>query len=280
MAATRIRILCENRAGLPRFILGEHGFSAHIQHGDRTLLLDTGQGMTLAHNAGALKIDLSLLDHLVISHGHYDHTGGLAGLPPQRKTPLLHAHPGVFTPKYLTPVPGDAPIFIGSPVGLEEVKALNILPCLSRELSEIAPGIWFSGEIPRVTDFERPDPGMTLKTKVGHVPDLLLDDTALLISTDSGPIIVTGCAHAGIVNTMEHFSRELGFKSFHSIIGGTHLAFTRQPAQLEETMAAFNRFQVRKIAVSHCTGEAASAALYHKFGNRFAFAHAGWQVRF
>ncbi len=281
MASTQIRILCENRAGLPLHIMGEHGFSALIRHRATTLLLDTGQGLALANNAKALGIDLAELDHLVISHGHYDHTGGLGQMPPQKTRATFHAHPGIFTPKYLRPTQGKDPIFIGTSMTAEGVERhLNLEMHLTTQLCEISPGIWFSGQIPRVTDFEALDPDLILKTHTGFETDPLLDDTALLLETDSGPVIVAGCAHSGIVNIMEHFSKELNLDRFHSVLGGTHLAFNSSENQLEKTMDAFDRFHLRKIAVSHCTGNVAAARLHARFGKRFAFADAGWHIAF
>ena len=293
MASTRIRILCENRAGLPRHILGEHGFSAWIHHRGKKILLDTGQGQTLAPNARALKIDLSTLDHLVISHGHYDHMGGIGQLPRQKRPIPLHAHPDIFIPKYLRPRPGDRPHFVGSPLKPEWMEEkLNLKMELTRVLTQISPGIWFSGEIPRVNDFE-PQDSRLLRLSRGEEKmgtkametDPMVDDTALLLETHAGPVILTGCAHAGIVNTMEHFSSQLNMDTFHAVIGGTHLEFApgskaRTALRLTQTMEALDRFQVQHIALSHCTGNKAAAALYNRFKERVAFANAGWTALF
>ena len=281
MKTTQITIVCENRAGLPLGILGEHGFAAHIRHNDETFLLDTGQGMALMPNANTLGLDFSRLDHIVISHGHYDHTGGLTHLPPQETETPLHAHPGIFGAKFLEPAPGRGDIFIGTGITPEELRErLNIQCDLKADLTEIAPGVWFSGQVPRTTDFEGPDPELTLKTETGYETDLLLDDIALLFETGSGPVIAAGCAHSGIVNIMAYFSKALGLDEFHAVLGGTHLGFSSDPTQLDRTIEAFERFNVQKIAVSHCTGNLPAAKLCQHFGSRFAFADAGWQVTF
>ena len=97
---TKITILCENRAGLTKNIIGEHGFSALVEKEEQKILLDTGQGLGLKTNAKTLGIDLSKIDTIVLSHGHYDHTGGLSQLLPFSQKTRIIAHPDVFGPKY------------------------------------------------------------------------------------------------------------------------------------------------------------------------------------
>lgn len=281
MEKVRITILCENRAHHAKKILGEHGFAALIQTPSDRILLDTGQGMTLAHNADALKIDLSGLDHLALSHGHYDHTGGLGLIPRQPRPLAIHAHPALFSPKYLKPNKEDEPTFIGLGKTREEIEQeLNAQFQFHTGFTRIADNVWFSGRIPSNPEFDTTDPRLMVKTPDGLCIDPFEDDAVLLVETGSGPVIVSGCAHSGIVNIMEYLSEQTGHKTFHSIIGGTHLGFMTDDTALTRAMDAFDRFEVQLIAVSHCTGNEAAAALHHRFGQRFAFAGAGWQADF
>ncbi len=283
MPTTRITILCENTVSAMMGITGEHGFSALVEKNGRKLLLDTGQGLTLRNNARALSVNLDTIDKVAISHGHLDHTGGLSELFFSGRGVEVVAHPDIFIPKYAELMQGTTPMrfFIGvksDRLFLEENRGLKF--SLKREYEEIEPGIFFSGEVPRVTDYEKPDVHLKVKKGDDFVQDPLLDDSSLLIETDAGPVILTGCAHSGIVNVMEHFKKKSGHDTFHAVIGGTHLGFLGLGEQLEQTLEAFDRFKVQKIAVSHCTGNEAAAICYNRFKDRFAFANVGWRIQF
>ena len=281
MASTTITILCENRASAMMGITGEHGFSALIEKNGRKLLLDTGQGLTLRNNARVLSVDLGSINKVALSHGHLDHTGGLSKLYFPKRDVEVVAHPDVFIPKYAEIMQGDTPVrvFIGIKDDrhfLEENRGLTF--SLKREYEEIEPGIFFSGQVPRVTDYEKADAHLKVKQGDKFVQDPLLDDSSLLIETDSGPVILTGCAHSGIVNVMEHFKAKSGHDTFHAVIGGTHLGFLELGEQMDRTLEAFDRFKLEKIAVSHCTGNEAAAICYNRFKDKFAFANAGWRI--
>lgn len=284
MEHTKITVLCENTAGRPMGLTGEHGFSALVEKDGEKLLFDTGQGMSLANNAHVLGVDLTQVKRLVLSHGHYDHTGGLpAVLHPPRGVEVI-AHPDIFSKKYAeieTP-DGKQRIFIGIKYSRDYLEdTLQARFNLMREFCEIGPGIFFSGEVPRKTDFEHPDKRLKAEHDGEIIDDPLLDDISLLIETDQGPVILLGCAHSGVVNVMNHFSAKTGHAKFHAVIGGTHLGFMKGPGRpIEKSMAAFDDYAVDLVAVSHCTGQEAAALCYNRFGDRFAFACAGWSHLF
>ncbi|MCP4672807.1 MAG: MBL fold metallo-hydrolase, partial [Desulfobacula sp.] len=228
MDKTKITILCENRAGVTKNIVGEHGFSALVENNGRKILLDTGQGLGLKSNAKTLGIDLGQLDTIVLSHGHYDHTGGLSQLLPFSQTTSIIAHPDIFGPKYSHKKDNvNKPFnYIGSPLSKDVLKAdPNCELKLTRDFQKISDKIFFSGQIPRVTDFEINDKRLKIKQQKSFMEDPLFDDTSLLIETGKGPVILTGCAHSGIVNVMKHFEKMTDHSQFHAVIGGTHLGF-------------------------------------------------------
>ena len=283
MGATKITVLCENRAGVLIGVTGEHGFAALIEKDGEKLLMDTGQGMTIQGNATALGIDLSSINKISLSHGHYDHTGGLPFvLYPPRNVEII-AHPDIFDRKYveLDSPQGKQRHFIGMKFTREFLESgLGAKFSMKKEYEEISPGIFFSGEVPRLTEFETSDPMLKARRGDDFIDDPLLDDASLLIETDSGPVILTGCAHSGIVNIMNHFQKKSGHDKFHAVIGGTHLGFMGVSNKLEKTMDAFDDFNLNVIAVSHCTGNEAAAICYNRFKERFSFANAGWTMTF
>ncbi|MEA2061363.1 MAG: MBL fold metallo-hydrolase [Thermodesulfobacteriota bacterium] len=283
MAETKITVLCENRSSGLFGVTGEHGFSALIEKNNKKFLLDTGQGLTLKNNADALMINLAEIDQMALSHGHYDHTGGLPQVLYPPRGVEITAHPDIFDSKYaqMQTEQGVVRRYIGIKYNREFLEGtFGARFSLKKEFSEIAPDIYFSGEVPRVTEFELDDDMLKVKRGDELINDPLLDDTSLLVETDSGPVIVTGCAHAGIVNVMTHFQNMTKHDKFHAVIGGTHLGFRGVGEQLEKSMDAFDDFGLDLIAVSHCTGNEPAALCYSRFRERFAFANAGWTAIF
>lgn len=284
MARTSIKILCENTTASPLGIIGEHGFSVLIEKDDQQILFDTGQGLGLENNAKRMGVDLSRVMTLVLSHGHYDHTGGLpVALYPPRGVRIV-AHPEIFSAKYAeieTPR-GKATPFVGTRFRREFLEhSLGADFDFKSDPAEIAPGILYSGQIPRETAFEKPDPRLKVEKGGELVTDPLNDDVSLMIETDSGPVVILGCAHSGMINTLNHLARLTGHQKFQAVIGGTHLGFMGEPVpQFEQSMDELEAFQPELVAVSHCTGQKGAALCCNRFGERFAFASAGWSYTF
>jgi 7,8-dihydropterin-6-yl-methyl-4-(beta-D-ribofuranosyl)aminobenzene 5'-phosphate synthase len=272
----RITVLCENSVGPISGTLGEHGFAALIEPSrGEPLLFDTGQGWTLLHNARRMNRDLSAVRNVVLSHGHYDHCGGLLPLLNECGPKQIHAHPGIFSPRFRLKDTGEC-YPIGMPHGRDQLEAAGAVFELSNEFREIAPGMFLTGEVPRVTAFETGDQGLYCDC-TGQDVDTTQDDQSLVLETEHGLVVILGCCHAGLVNTLEHIAYLCGRRDIYALIGGTHLGFCGQN-QLDTTISALKGWGIRKIAASHCTGFAASARLSREMPKEFQVALVGYSL--
>jgi len=261
----RIRILCENSAGSIAGTLGEHGFAALVQTGDHALLFDTGGGQTLLGNAQRMNIDLRSVEQVVLSHGHYDHAGGLWPLLQSSGPKRILAHPGIFTRRYVLRE-GQARS-VGIPYSEEFLVGMGASFSYSDAFREVMPGVFLTGEVPRLTAFEEGDAGLFCDFS-GCQRDRIPDDQSLVIVTEKGLLLLLGCCHAGVVNTLELAREKTGVGEVYGVVGGCHLAFSPQ-AQIDATMKALKKFGVRKICAGHCTGFHAAARLAAEFPGGF-----------
>jgi 7,8-dihydropterin-6-yl-methyl-4-(beta-D-ribofuranosyl)aminobenzene 5'-phosphate synthase len=270
----RLTILCDNAVAVPFGVLGEHGFACLVETDAGSYLFDTGQGLGIVANSLALGRDLRAIRAVLLSHGHYDHTGGLPQVLRLRGAVQVHGHPELFTPRFYGSGPQRR--YIGVPFRRELLESLGAGFVLSREWSAVGPGLFLSGEVPRRTPFETGDAHMTAIGPSGETlrPDPLNDDLSLVVETGRGLVVVLGCAHAGLINILEHVCAMTGREAIHAVIGGTHLS-SADEAQFEATVTALERFKVERLGVSHCTGLAGAARLYARLGQRFFFGAVG-----
>lgn len=268
-----LSILCENTVTRPLAAVGEHGFSCLIETSSGTYLFDTGQGLGLLQNAIALKKDLSQVSTVILSHGHYDHTGGLVDLLRLTGEIEVVAHPGIFVERYWA---GLGPRrFIGIPQRRSYLESQGCRFRFEKNFVQIAPGLWVTGEVPRRHPLEKGDANMVMIAEDGNeIPDPLLDDLSLVLETSKGLVLLLGCAHAGLVNIMTHVREKTGQDKIYAVIGGTHLMAANDEL-FEETLRVFDDFAVEKIAAAHCTGLPRAAQLHTRFGPRFTFAGVG-----
>ena len=273
MSAT-LTILCENSVGVPFDVLGEHGFACFVETNAGNYLFDTGQGYTITQNALALKKDLRSIEAIMISHGHYDHTGGLPAVLKQKGPVNVFGHQEMFAQRIWSKdgVTRD----IGIPFRRNYLESLGARFTLGTGMVEVGPGVYLTGEIPRKNSFEQGDDAMTLITGTGDKiqPDPLLDDLSMLVDTDQGLIIVLGCAHAGMINIINYAIDQLQTDRIFAVIGGTHLGFSTDQ-QFEETLKVIDNYNIQHIGVSHCTGLEKASLLHARLGKRFFFGTVG-----
>lgn len=269
--SVRITILCENTASAAD-IIGEHGFSALIERGKDKILFDTGQGLGLLHNAELLGVDLTGVTEVVLSHGHFDHTGGLKDILLKTGGARITAHPHIFQAKYAQR--NGQMRYIGIPFAPAAIEGWGGDLRLSEAAVEVARGITTTGVVPRITPFEEGDKDFLVKTDNGFEKDNLLDDLSVIIDTPEGNVVILGCAHAGLINILSHVKEQMGNNSFCWIIGGTHLGFYGAE-RLEAVIQELRSFSIGNMGVSHCTGLYAGARLAHEMGHRLHFCNVG-----
>jgi 7,8-dihydropterin-6-yl-methyl-4-(beta-D-ribofuranosyl)aminobenzene 5'-phosphate synthase len=264
-------------------VIGENGIAIHVEvQIDRytyRALFDTGMSAkVLHHNADALGVDLAALDHVVISHGHPDHYGGLLGLLESRVAALpVSMHPDALMPRYLRLATGQVAPYYNQDLSLAAIEAAGGRPVLHAGPLEVGPGLIATGAIPRTVDFEAAPadidaPNALIQLRDHHAaPDTVPDDQMLVIEVGAdGIIVLLGCSHAGVINSL-HYAMELtGRSRVVAVIGGFHLGFPGTPdAKVDQTIAQLREIDPEVVCPMHCTGMAAIAAIGKAFPESF-----------
>ena len=251
-------------------LLAEHGFSAlvSVRRGPTTttLLFDTGLSPdAMVTNAGRLGADLSAVQAVVLSHGHFDHAGGLAGLAGRqgpRSLPMV-VHPKIWARRRLA-VPGREPLELPT-LSKRALEGEGFAVIERREPSLLVDGcVLITGEVDRTTEFERGMPpahqqwtGSTWQ----HDP-LVLDDQALVAHVRGrGLVVLTGCGHAGAINIVRHAQRLTGVPALHALVGGLHLGGPAFEPIIGRTADALTQMTPGLVVPGHCTGWRAQHAL-------------------
>ncbi len=191
----------EDRSDIPG-LRPEHGRALLLDLRGEKWLFDTGQTDLVAENARRRGIDLRDLRGIILSHGHYDHTGGLEAVLRETGEMPVYAHPGIFRERFRTGNNGRTTP-IGIPFFRHRLEASGARFNLAESGREISPGLYLSGEIPRMTSFERGDPLLVVREGDRYVPDPFFDDQFILVDDDAGVIMITGCCHAGLINSLK-----------------------------------------------------------------------------
>jgi 7,8-dihydropterin-6-yl-methyl-4-(beta-D-ribofuranosyl)aminobenzene 5'-phosphate synthase len=271
-----ITILAENTAQ-GTGLLGEHGLSLWIETPESCVLFDTGQGLTLSHNADALGIALDCADAIVLSHGHYDHTGGLHHALSQVPKARLFIHPSALASRYSRRAGLSREI--GMPSSAREaIEGRRTSVVWTTEPAEVAPGMFVTGPVPRRNGFEDTG-GLFFLDANGAVPDPIEDDQAMWIETPGGVVVLLGCAHSGVVNTLGYIRERTGGKPILSIVGGMHLG-SASAERVTRTIEALRPLNPAALWACHCTGATATAQLSAAFGNRCRPCSVGTRIEY
>ncbi|RLE84678.1 MAG: MBL fold metallo-hydrolase [Thermoprotei archaeon] len=282
-----LTVLVDDNAGYVKGILGQHGFSVLVKVKDKTekcynILFDVGQdSKVLLHNANLLSINLNNVDSIAFSHRHYDHTGGICTLLKElgKRLPVV-AHPDIGKPALI--IDENKPrvnLNAGLPCSIAELKKISSL-ILTRSPLTLAPGVWWLGEIPRITSYEKgPRWSYTVSDDGELIRDPMKDDTGMAISIENyGTIVITGCSHSGIVNIITYASKVTG-EGVRAIIGGLHLVDADDDV-LEKTLNDLHKLGVKEVYAGHCTGIKAESLLIKSYNDKFNKIYTGYKMLF
>ena len=260
-----------------RNLMAEHGLALWIETDTQKILFDTGQGRALKTNANCLGVNLASADAVVLSHGHYDHTGGLGELLQRSANIQVYAHRHVLSPKFVCTRPGHSRA-IGMPDQVKQTFSEHVNISWVEEPTEIAEGVYLTGPIPRDNDFEDTG-GSFFKDADCKKPDDMLDDQAAFLETGHGLVVLLGCGHAGIINTLNYIRCLIGETKIYAVIGGLHLLNASQ-YRLQQTVSALRSFSIPSLIPCHCTGSHASKYLQETLGKQVVPGHSGWVFPF
>ncbi len=241
--------------------IGEWGFSALVEADGHRVLVDTGlHPETVLQNARDLKIDLSDVHEVILTHNHGDHVGGLLTLRRElmKKDPaalsVAHVGKGIFYSRPLPDREGNRMIAIRKDYEATGGKFVE-----RSDWAEIFPGAWLTGPVPRKYPERNWSGNIKVQTPDGLVEDTIPEDQALILNTTQGLVVLTGCGHSGLVNILTYTNKEFGDKPVYGVVGGLHLLAATDD-QLDWTGDKMKEFKVANLVGAHCTG---IEAVYH-----------------
>lgn len=274
----QITTLIENMQDDAGELVCEHGLSLYIEFEGKKILFDTGQTGAFLQNAGKLGKSVETVDYIILSHGHYDHSGGVPTLVEELETSIpVYIGEEFFHKKYKHLSDGTYR-YNGNPFTQADLPTEKlVLHKITEGITYLEENIMLFKNFKRFTNFEKPNPKFVVKRDkslaiettgtLGYEQDDFRDELALGLCTPKGLVLVVGCSHVGIVNILRTVTERTGL-SVYSVLGGTHLVEADEE-RLDKTMEALRACGLSQIAVSHCTGEQGMEWVEREFGSDF-----------
>ncbi len=275
--AVNLVVLVENTVNASG-LYGEQGLSFWLETPDTQILFDTGQSDLILRNAHMLGVPLETLDVIALSHGHYDHSGGLQAVLNIAPEAQVLMHPDAMKAKFSRRGEGQYRDISMPHLDEAAIRRGGHELLYTGAPTVIRQGFYLTGPIPRATDFETTG-GAFFQDVEGQRPDQLIDDQALFFEAPEGIVLILGCAHSGVVNTMHYVAELTRQNRFYCVMGGMHLKNATRN-RLDETLQAFHDYDVQWIGLAHCTGTRAVAEFWTTFPGRCFTCPVGSQIAF
>ena len=248
----KITSLVENSPGEHLSLISEHGLSFLIETKEASIRFDLGQSDAFISNAELLNCDLSKVKHIVISHGHYDHSGGLKSYIEKFGVDFtLWVSEDLFVPKY--GYNGKAYEFLGNNFTLDYLQEKGVkIQYVKEDVTEILPNLFIVTNFGKYNDFEQLNSRFNIEKDGDMIVDDFHDEVMLVLKGKLGLVNIVGCSHPGILNMLETVRSNFS-EDFYAILGGTHLVEANDE-RLAISMKEFKKYNFSKMGVSHCTG--------------------------
>lgn len=248
----KVHILTDDRVRR-RGLLAEHGMSLWIEKDDKSILFDAGQTSVFAHNAKFMGINLETADYIVISHGHYDHCGGLQYFPYKGKAPAIYVHPDAFLKKFASTDKDEPLREVGIPFKVASHDWMKDQFVYTKKPLKIDKDIMLSGEILSFNSFEEVPKDFCHEKDGKMIQDLMLDEQMLIIEDEGELAVFLGCSHPGIINSIKYAQKLMPEKKIKLLIAGMHLDSV-SPIRLHKTIQHLVDSNIEKVIPLHCTG--------------------------
>ena len=249
----------------------EHGLSFYLTYQRENYVFDTGQGQVLINNLKELDLAAKDLSGILLSHGHYDHAGGLKKLLDYKPMVPVYAHPNIFLDKYSKK--SNGPVFRGFELSQDMISNFRAVT----DLTEIKPGLWLTGEVPRKNNIEKLNPHYQVKVNDQFKIDPFKDDQSLIVETEKGLVVLLGCSHAGVINILKYIDNNFT-QEVYAIIGGMHLINAEQE-RIEWTINSLKEIGFELLISLHCTGKEAVQKMKDTFGHRVEIKSVGDKIK-